>query len=336
MQRALLLPKTELHLLPADALAAILQRVHARELILLGRVPCHAIYAASLADHHWSQTLKVTFGKALCLRVQCILAHHGQSDGAEEFEDAKEIQTDTSEDTEEETQQALAAVARPARAAPSEETADEHSESAERDETLDVPTWLRDFYFPGDAIWISQQQSLRHCSRAWRRSKTFRTAYLICGLLIPPSFATDPERWSVNLTNGESDEQAKACVLADFCLINTRRWAACRDREAFDIRALAKVAGALSHFITTPKSQEGGSLAAATCRLYIYSFDLKDMDLVPALRIFMHQVFNIYTRTHASKDTRARAHTLSLTHTLSHTCTHTRMHLPTHQPTHPH
>ena len=148
-----------------------------------------------------------------------------------------------------------------------------------------VPGWL------SETVRLSwaMQQALIASYRAWHAQPTMRTAYRILARLVPPSFASDPQAGVQKLTSGEPREEDKARVLAFFVQLNARRWARARDSAADDVDEHRRVTSVLAHYLTTPKGAEGSSLARATCRAYTHSFDLAGLDLVAAIRLFMHE-----------------------------------------------
>jgi hypothetical protein len=148
-----------------------------------------------------------------------------------------------------------------------------------------VPGWL------SETVRLSwtMQQAFIASYRAWHAQPTMRTAYRILARLVPPSFASDPQAWVQKLTSGEPREEDKARVLAFFVQMNARRWARARDSAADDVNEHRRVTSVLAHYLTTPKGAEGSSLARATCRAYTHSFDLAGLDLVAAIRLFMHE-----------------------------------------------
>ncbi len=148
-----------------------------------------------------------------------------------------------------------------------------------------VPGWLLE---PVRLSSKTQQAFVASC-RIWRAQPAMRTAYRILARLVPPSFASDPEGWVLKLTSGEPREEDKARVLAAFMQLNAKRWARSRDSAADDEGEHRRVASVLSHYITTSRKEPGASLPRATCRMYAHSFGLAGLELIEAIRLFLHE-----------------------------------------------
>lgn len=227
-----------LHQLPADALAAVFQRLHADDLERLSFVPSHAIASFVQADSVWNPVMCSVFGNALAAAVA-----RSSCDGVQA------------------------------------------SETVNRGIPDLIPIWLSEA-MPHSSV---EQKAWIQCCDEWKRRPTLRTGYRILMRLIPASLLSSSSfaGWVVKLTSDETTQEAKASVISEFIHLNARIWASNRDNGGECPCAI--VAGALTEYLTTPLADPSAELAKAACRAYVCTFQLRGLDLVPALRVFLHQ-----------------------------------------------